>query len=1429
MKTTVMKRSLALLAALVAALVLFGAALGESYSSSTMRLLHYEGEVEILDASGSSRFVMENVRFSSGESMRTGAGTASVSLDATKIVTLDAQSCVKFDQKGSNMVLTLSSGALFLDVQEKMSDNESLDIQTSNMTVGIRGTIIYVSSEPITTEDGSGIASTLGVLEGTAQLSYEDNSGAQKSVPVPAGNKATVISVEKAPEGAAPGLLPARQGSGEPEISELTKEDIAGFTMEQLEKDEVAFRRAAEANEFLFGTDSDWTWSGTVTLVAQSASKLFDGQPLTRTSDVLVYGLPPSCSIRVSATGRRVDAGESENPVGNYTIYNAKGENITSHFIDVQKVSGQLVVDPLPLTIWTGSAEKEYDGTPLTNPEVGLSSVPGYEKRWTPWHNTSYVATGTFGSQTLYALCGSVWVHGTNPLTGETREIVLRVGQKMQVRLNEGENIESSIELRIEEVSEADLPVDILRVYADNPSLMAEACAQAGWDAELIAARIALLPESADRTLVEKNGLMVEEMSSENLMRDSTDVRITVDSDITDYSGRALHAEEAHFAEVAIDNSIVVTATGSQTEVGSSPNTYSIDWGNANPKNYVVSEELGTLTVYRTIHDESVELRASSSRKVYDGTALTDNGVSVSGLPDGYTIETSTSGSRTKAGSTTNRVEDYTIYDEEGNDVTEKFTNVTLHDGTLTIDPLKLNVDLGGTSTDYTGSDFVPEPTLSYANGSHAGETVSGTRLRAMDVVYQFSLFTGDDVTLTLTGGGSGAGTHTINAEFSYSGDASSFSASTSNASYTINPVPLMISSGSASKPYDGEALTCEDVAIDGLVGGDEIKVTATGSQTAVGTSDNSFGIDWGDVDSANYTLTEETGTLEVTANDAEIVVTAGSASKGFDNEDLTNGDYEVKGLPDAFSLIAETSGSQRMIGESDNTIASYTIYDAEENDVTSNFSNVTLQPGTLEVTTNDTPITVTANSFTEVYSGYASGGWYGVTVEGVPAGVAYNSDPEIYYRDVGSYTLHPFIELYDPETMDDLSGCFSSITIVDGTLEVTPAALTITTGGAEKEYNGAALTSAEITVEGLVGEDEGGVTVETTGAQTKVGETDNTYSIDWGAVDSGNYTLTETLGKLKVTANTTPITITSGSASKVFDNTALTSDECTVEGLPDGFSCVAETSGSQTDAGESDNAISGYTIYDGDEEDVTDCFSDVTTSAGKLTVEKLMIGANARTDNSFAYDGKIHTINFSFCVGNASPYSYPTPVDQGDGHYRVTLDWGDVIDIEMARKEKNPGKYSWFDDNNKWVYVTIVSGNADNYRIANGGGGGIYLIITASVTIDAGGYETEFNAYPHQIYTMKATFADGTVQTGTREDVYENYGDMYPASSKFTFTLPGGETLVLEVGTWREVGTYTYTPTATFSANSDLYGLTYTNNTLIINEKTGYGPEITG
>ena len=58
-----------LIAAVIIALlfILPRAAMADEYTASTMRLLLFEGTVEIEDASGAPRAGMENARFSSGE------------------------------------------------------------------------------------------------------------------------------------------------------------------------------------------------------------------------------------------------------------------------------------------------------------------------------------------------------------------------------------------------------------------------------------------------------------------------------------------------------------------------------------------------------------------------------------------------------------------------------------------------------------------------------------------------------------------------------------------------------------------------------------------------------------------------------------------------------------------------------------------------------------------------------------------------------------------------------------------------------------------------------------------------------------------------------------------------------------------------------------------------------------------------------------------------------------------------------------------------------------------------------------------------------------------------------------------------------------------------------------------------------------------
>ena len=84
-----------------------------------------------------------------------------------------------------------------------------------------------------------------------------------------------------------------------------------------------------------------------------------------------------------------------------------------------------------------------------------------------------------------------------------------------------------------------------------------------------------------------------------------------------------------------------------------------------------------------------------------------------------------------------------------------------------------------------------------------------------------------------------------------------------------------------------------------------------------MGSSENSFTVNWGSVDSANYTVTEAPGTLTVTPNDTPITLTAQSMSMTYDGEAKAGfGGVTVEGLPPAVGIMAEAQWSAKDAGE---------------------------------------------------------------------------------------------------------------------------------------------------------------------------------------------------------------------------------------------------------------------------------------------------------------------------------------------------------------------------------------------------------------------------------------------------------------------------------------------------------------------------------
>lgn len=189
----------------------------------------------------------------------------------------------------------------------------------------------------------------------------------------------------------------------------------------------------------------------------------------------------------------------------------------------------------------------------------------------------------------------------------------------------------------------------------------------------------------------------------------------------------------------------------------------------------------------------------------------------------------------------------------------------------------------------------------------------------------------------------------------------------------TILPATLTVTTHSASKPYDGTALTASG-EISGFVNGETASFATTGSQMLVGTSANSYAITWdGTAKESNYNVVEGAiGTLEVTPSQVAITVTPHGGSKVYDGKPLTSAGIDVDGLPAGFTLDAATKGSITDAGEllAEVDASTIVIKNAAGEDVTAQFANVTCGKAPLIVTKR--PVTVTSATDSKVYDGAA-------------------------------------------------------------------------------------------------------------------------------------------------------------------------------------------------------------------------------------------------------------------------------------------------------------------------------------------------------------------------------------------------------------------------------------------------------------------------
>ena len=482
--------------------------------------------------------------------------------------------------------------------------------------------------------------------------------------------------------------------------------------------------------------------------------------------------------------------------------------------------------------------------------------------------------------------------------------------------------------------------------------------------------------------------------------------------------------------------------------------------------------------------------------------------------------------------------------------------------------------------TTYSGNEQKKEPVIE--------DTKTGKTLDKDD----YSLSYSDDVT------NAGIVTITVTGKGNYTGKF--------EVTYKINPRKVTLKSETASKPYDGTALTKPAVKVsgDGFVEGEVSDIKATGSVTTVSEGKVTNTITFTkktNYKDGNYTIDKDEGKLSITAQ---------SIDPGTDPE-KPNPDYtgaKVNSPSDEVYDGKEHKWIPTVTNKADKKLKADTDYTVEYS--TKNFKDV----GTIDVTITGkgnytgtvtrtykiTPksVTVTAEDKTKVFgetdpkltakvagtlgndtveytlsreTGEAAGK-YEITVKGdklqgnykvtyvagtltiTSQSIDPGTDPEKPNPDyTGAKVNSPKDSVYDGKehkwiptvtdkadkkleagkdyTVEYSTKNFKDVGTVEVTItgkgnytgtvkrsyKVTPKEYTVTTDSATKTYSGTALTAGG-KVEGIVS----GETVEftTTGSQTEVGTSKNTYELVWKSAKATNYTLAkESIGKLTVKA----------------------------------------------------------------------------------------------------------------------------------------------------------------------------------------------------------------------------------------------------------------------------------------------------------------------
>lgn len=604
----------------------------------------------------------------------------------------------------------------------------------------------------------------------------------------------------------------------------------------------------------------------TLVLRMEDDRKIYDGTPLTSSAFVFQRGtsLVDGHTMTLKGAGSVV-FGEVSNPYleGSARILDRDGQDVTANY-DISRVTaGTLTVDPRPITVSTATATKIYDGTPLRNDswEVTSGSVlGGHELRVTlPKHTVTevgsvvnavdYARTRVLNTNTqedVTHFYNISYEEGT--LTVTNRPIT--VGTASGKWMYDGQSHMGSTELYLREGSlvaghtltppPESLPSDVTTVK------------NAGKTQNMVTARI-LDGSGNDVThnytvqyeygilTVHKRPITVQ-VSSLTVTYDgkphaSAELTLTPDSPYRLVTGHALRIKNEHIRTF--------------TNVGTYDNAPTVSVYDTADGSYVTDNyEITRINGVVTVETRPLTLQINGE-KIYDGIPLTvwrtdiTNGTS---LAEGHTVTASPVEIPTDAGTVQSVLDSSSIRirDAFGNNVINNYS-ITWQRGNLTVHRRPVSLQTATAEKVYDGTPLTDD--------------------RVTVTPDSMPLLEGDTVILRVYGSGTQVG-HYPNSAYEHS-----FRVYRNGMDVTQNyeleridegiltvkyDTVLRISTGSASKDYDGFPLFCDDYTVDVIAGtlpeGCTVYVNVTGSILRPGTAENTATVTVWDEDGTDVT-----------------------------------------------------------------------------------------------------------------------------------------------------------------------------------------------------------------------------------------------------------------------------------------------------------------------------------------------------------------------------------------------------------------------------------------------------------------------------------------------------------------------------------------------------------------------------------------------